>query len=102
MAPGDNRLRRLEEGLLPLSVVATDLETGEEVLLESGPAVPALLASSAMPGIFPPVLIGHRWLVDGSIASDAPIGPAVRAGAEPGLGLAKRPCRTDGPPEVRP
>ena len=75
------RLRRLEEGLLPLSVVATDLETGDEVLLESGPAVPALLASSAMPGVFPPVIIGDRWLVDGSIASDAPIGPAVRAGA---------------------
>jgi NTE family protein len=74
-------LRRLEEGLLPLAVVATDLETGEEVLLESGPAVPALLASSAMPGVFPPVRIGDRWLVDGSIASDAPIGPAVEAGA---------------------
>jgi NTE family protein len=74
-------LRRLEEGVLPLVVVATDLETGEEVLLESGPAVPALLASSAMPGIYPPVRIGDRWLVDGSIASDAPIGPAVQAGA---------------------
>jgi NTE family protein len=74
-------LRRLEEGVLPLTVVATDLETGEEVLLESGPAVPALLASSAMPGIYPPVRIDGRWLVDGSIASDAPIGPAVEAGA---------------------
>ena len=74
-------LRRLEEGVLPLAVVATDLETGEEVLLESGPAVPALLASSAMPGVYPPVRIGHRWLVDGSVASDAPIGPAVEAGA---------------------
>jgi NTE family protein len=74
-------LRRLEQGVLPLAVVATDLETGEEVLLDNGPAVPALLASSAMPGVFPPVRIGDRWLVDGSIASDAPIGPAVEAGA---------------------
>ena len=74
-------LRRLEDGVLPLTVVATDLESGEEVLMESGPAVPALVASSAMPGIFPPVRIGPRWLVDGSVASDTPIGPAVRAGA---------------------
>jgi len=75
------RLRRLEDGVLPLTVVATDLETGEEVLLETGPAVPALLASSAMPGIFPPVRVGQRWLVDGSVASDTPVGGAVRAGA---------------------
>ena len=74
-------LRRLEDGVLPLAVVATDLENGDEVLLESGPAVPALLASSAMPGIFPPVRIGERWLVDGSVASDSPIGAAVKAGA---------------------
>jgi NTE family protein len=75
------RLRRLEDGVLPLTVVATDLETGGEVLLESGPAIPALLASSAMPGIFPPVRVGERWLVDGSVASDTPVGGAVRAGA---------------------
>jgi len=75
-------LRRLEDGLLPLTVVASDLETGEEVLLERGPAVPALVASSSMPGVFPPVRIGERWLVDGSVASDAPVGPAVRAGAD--------------------
>jgi len=74
-------LRRLEDGVLPLAVVAADLENGQEVLLESGPAVQALLASSAMPGIFPPVRIGHRWLVDGSVASDSPIGAAVKAGA---------------------
>jgi NTE family protein len=74
-------LRRLEDGVLPLTVVAADLENGQEVLLESGPAVPALLASSAMPGVFPPVRIGDRWLVDGSVASDSPIGAAVKAGA---------------------
>ena len=75
-------LRRLEDGVLPLTVVATDLETGEEVWLESGPAVPALAASSAMPGIFPPVRIGDRWLIDGSVASDTPVGAAVKAGAD--------------------
>jgi NTE family protein len=75
-------LRRLEDGVLPLVVVAADLENGEEVLLETGPAVPALLASAAMPGIFPPVRVGGRWLVDGSVISDTPVGPAVKAGAD--------------------
>jgi NTE family protein len=75
-------VRRLEESVLPLTVVATDLETGEEVLLESGPTVPALLASSAMPGVFPPVFIAGRWLIDGSVVSDTPVGPAVRAGSD--------------------
>jgi NTE family protein len=74
-------LRRLDDGVLPLTVVATDLETGEEVVLSTGPAVPALLATSAMPGLFPPVRLGGRWLVDGSIASDTPVGPAVASGA---------------------
>jgi NTE family protein len=79
---GVSPLRRLEDGVLPLTVVTTDIESGEEVLLDTGPAVQALLASTAMPGIFPPVRIGDRWLMDGSIASDTPIGPAARAGAD--------------------
>jgi NTE family protein len=74
-------LRRLQDGVLPLGVMATDVETGEGVLLEEGPAVPALLASSAMPGVFPPVRVGERWLMDGSVASDTPVGPAVCSGA---------------------
>jgi NTE family protein len=74
-------LHRLEEGALALGVMATDIQTGEEVLLERGPAVPALLASCAMPGIFPPVRIDRRWLMDGGISNDTPVGRAVQAGA---------------------
>jgi NTE family protein len=74
-------LRRLEDGVLPLVVVTTDLETGDEVFLDYGPAVPALMASCAVPGIFPPVRLDGRWLVDGSVATDTPIGPAIGAGA---------------------
>ena len=74
-------LHRLEDGVLPLTVATTDIQSGEEVLLERGPAVPALLASSAVPGVFPPVRVGERWLMDGSIARDTLVGPAVDAGA---------------------
>ncbi len=75
-------VRRLQDGAVPLTVVTTDIQSGEEVLLSSGPAVPALLASAAMPGIFPPVRLGGRLLMDGSIVSDTPVGPAVREGAD--------------------
>jgi NTE family protein len=74
-------LERLEDAAVPLYVVATDIQSGEPVLLERGEAVPALVASSAMPGVFPPVAIDGRWLMDGSIACDTPLGAAVRAGA---------------------
>lgn len=74
-------LVRLEDGAVPLVIVTTDIQTGEMVLLDEGPAVTALMASSAMPGIFPPVRWQGRWLMDGSVASDTPVGPAVRDGA---------------------
>ena len=74
-------LRRLEDGALPVALMTTDIQTGEEVLLQRGPTVPALLASSAIPGIFPPVRVGERWLMDGGVVTDTPIGHAVHAGA---------------------
>ena len=47
---------------VPLRVVTTDLDTGDEILIVAGPVIPGLLASAAIPGIFPPVeLHGHRW-----------------------------------------
>lgn len=73
--------RRLEEALVPLYVVATDLKSGRATVLTSGPAVDALLASCAIPGIFPPVTIGRRELVDGGVANHTPITVAIELGA---------------------
>lgn len=73
--------RRLEESTVPLHVVATDLKSGRATVLSSGPAVPALLASCAIPGIFPPVTIGRRDLVDGGVANHTPITVAIELGA---------------------
>jgi NTE family protein len=72
---------RLEGAALPLVVTVTDLQSGEAVMLSEGPALPALLATTAMPGIFPPVRIGARWFVDGGIVADTPVGVAAEAGA---------------------
>jgi len=62
---------------LPLRVIATDLATGEEVVLASGPIKPALLASAALPGSFPPVLHDHRTLVDGGVVDNVPLSHAL-------------------------
>ncbi len=73
---------RIEQTELPLHILATDLLTGKEALLSSGPLVEALLASSAIPLIFPHRVIEGQVLVDGSVASNTPIASAVELGAE--------------------
>jgi NTE family protein len=75
-------ISRLEHARVPLHVMTTDLATGAAVMLSSGDALDALLASSAIPGIFPPVEVGGRLLVDGGIAADTPISQAVELGAD--------------------
>jgi NTE family protein len=75
-------IRALELTTIPCHIVATDFETGEEVVLSSGPAIDALLASAAIPVLFPPRRIGNRLLSDGGISSNAPISTAIALGAE--------------------
>jgi predicted acylesterase/phospholipase RssA len=62
-------------------VVATDVERAEVVVLSRGPALAALLASTAIPGIFPPVDIGGRALVDGGVLANVPLLEADALGA---------------------
>jgi NTE family protein len=62
---------------VPLRVVATDLSTGDEVLFAYGPVEPALLASTALPALFPPVEHDSRLLVDGAVTNTVPLWHAV-------------------------
>ncbi len=73
--------RRLEDAPIPLTVVATELGTGEAVILNSGDATTALLASSAVPRLLPAVEIDGRLLVDGAAAADVPVREALSLGA---------------------
>jgi len=62
---------------IPLRVIATDLDTGEEVVLVRGPLKPALLASTALPGVFPIVHHDGRRLVDGGVVDNVPFSHAL-------------------------
>jgi len=62
---------------VPLRVIATDLDTGEEVVIARGPLKPALLASAALPGVFPIVVHGGRRLVDGGVVNNVPLWHAL-------------------------
>jgi NTE family protein len=73
--------QRLEQAQLPCHIIATDMLEGIEIRLSSGPAVRALLASSAIPGVFPAVQIQGRHVVDGGVANHTPISAAVDLGA---------------------
>lgn len=70
-------LQRIEDAQLPLHIVATDILNGAEVVLSHGAIEPALLASAAIPLVFPAVPIGERLLVDGGVACNTPIASAV-------------------------
>lgn len=67
---------------IPFCAVVTDLRTGEEVVLNSGQVSKAIQASSAIPGLFSPVLIGERYLVDGGLKNAVPVNVARDNGAD--------------------
>jgi NTE family protein len=66
------RISDFSELAIPLQVVATDFWAREPVVFESGPLIPAVEASFCLPGIFRPVVIDHRVLVDGGIVNPVP------------------------------
>jgi len=72
----------LGDAAVPLHVVAYDLVQAREVLLSDGPAVDAIAAAASIPGVFPPVRMGDRQLIDGGVVNNTPISGAVELGAE--------------------
>jgi NTE family protein len=70
----------LEDAPIPLAITSTDAERGERVVIRRGPMLPALLASSAIPGVWPPVEIDGRRLMDGGVVANCDLESAVEAG----------------------
>jgi NTE family protein len=72
----------IEDLPLKFASVATEVRTGHEIWLTHGRIVDAMRASYALPGIFAPVLVGDRWLVDGALVNPVPVSAARALGAE--------------------
>jgi NTE family protein len=89
---GSRRRELLLRGLLgertfadlrfPCAVIATDLCSGQEVVIDEGDLVEAILATTALPSIFPPVVRGEQLLADGGILNNLPVDHAYRMGAQ--------------------
>lgn len=67
---------------VPLRIAATDIQNREIIFLDQGPLLPAILASSAFPGLLPPVRFQKRLLVDGGFSNDMLVREACLQGAE--------------------
>ena len=74
--------RLIEQMVLPLGILATDLGSGQGTLFRRGDAALAVRASSAVPGVFTPVAIGGREFVDGGLVAPVPVSQARAMGAE--------------------
>ena len=70
-------IREIEDLQLPIRIVACDLATGEEIVFCRGPLKNVLLASAALPGVFPPIMLDGRMLVDGGVVDAVPIWHAL-------------------------
>jgi NTE family protein len=73
--------RNLEDAKIPIHIVATDILTGGTVVLSEGPAAQAIIASAAIPVVFPPVRFEGIYLVDGAVSSNTAVKVAVDQGA---------------------
>ncbi len=71
----------IEDLPMRFAAIATEVGTGHEVWLTRGSLALALRASYALPGVFPPVRVGRRWLVDGALVNPVPVSAARAFGA---------------------
>lgn len=73
---------RIERARIPLRIVATDFKDGTEVVFDSGSVADAILASTALPGVFPPHRVSGRLYLDGGLVDHVPLTPAMAMGAD--------------------
>lgn len=81
------RQRKMEDTAIPLYIVATDLLSGQEVVLEQGNIAEAVRASTAVPGIFAPLAKDGKLYADGALVNPTPVDVAKRMGGEVVVGV---------------
>lgn len=89
------RDRTFEDLRVRCAVTATDLNSGEEIILREGGLVEAVLATIALPGVFPPQIMGNSRLVDGGIVDPVPVRPARHLFLGPVVAVALSPAREE-------
>ncbi|MFC7400732.1 patatin-like phospholipase family protein [Citricoccus sp. GCM10030269] len=72
---------KIEDLAVPFVTVATSIERAAEQSFDSGPLVPAVVASASVPGLLPPTRIGDEHYLDGGLVASVPLGQAIRRGA---------------------
>lgn len=73
---------RFEQAAVPFQVVATSLHTERDRWFDEGPVMEPILASAALPGVFPPVWIDGEAYIDGGVVNNVPVSRAVELGAD--------------------
>lgn len=79
--------KNIEDAKIPLVMIATNISNGEMVVLDKGPVTKAVMASTCIPGIFCPVEINNKILVDGGIVENVPVKTIKKMGAEFVIGV---------------
>lgn len=79
--------KRIEEARIPLSIISTDITTGQKIVLDKGPVAKAIMASTCIPGIYKPVEIKGKMLVDGGIMENVPVKTVREMGANYVIGV---------------
>jgi NTE family protein len=79
--------KKIEDAGIPLAVIATDISTGEKVVLDKGSVAKAVIASTCIPGVFSPVEFDDTLLVDGGIVENIPIDTVKKMGADYVIGV---------------
>jgi NTE family protein len=80
-------VRDFEQLPIPFVCIATNIETGEEVILNNGYLAQAMMASSAFPSLFSPVEIDGKWLIDGGVTNNYPVEEVRKMGADIIIGV---------------
>ncbi|HAX96306.1 MAG TPA: patatin [Prolixibacteraceae bacterium] len=79
--------KKIEDAKIPFAVIATDISNGEKVILDKGSVAKAVMASTCIPGVFSPVGIDDKLLVDGGIVENIPIDTPKKMGADYVIGV---------------
>lgn len=79
--------QRIEDAQIPLAIIATDISTGEKVVLREGNVAKAIMGSTCIPGVFKPVEVNGKMLVDGGIVENIPVETVKSLGADFIIGI---------------